>query len=310
MDKMKKVIFICMVLSYFPVFAQGPQVDLPWMPPRDTNHIKTIRYYKYDTVTLERTLNYTENYDRHGYQTHPLTSLTYNDQGLLTRRVGLRERFSAANPTGWIDTADIWDIYYSSDGEVLRVKNEWYGYYHNPGHDTNSDEFELVAHKTHPVYGLLDYTFRGCYISNGELFECDTFYYRHEYDDKGHLLRQYTNYGDTREDLTYHYHPDGRVDYRIGYYYESWDSLSYHYDANGLLTHMTGKLYVLDMEADLTILCHPDGRRIEERQVWRAYEQEGESTEIHEYDSHGLLLRSRIVGSKVPYYDREIDYWE
>lgn len=303
-----------MVFSGLVAIAQGPQVVLPWMPPRDTNHIKTIRYYKYDTVTLERTLNYTENYDRHGYQTHPLTLLTYNDQGLLTRRVGLRERFSAANPTGWIDTADKWDIYYSSDGEALRVKNEWYGYYHNPGQDTNSAEFELVAHKTHPVYGLLDYTFRGCYISNGELFECDTFYYRHEYDDKGHLLRQYTNYGDDRENFTFHYRPDGRVEYRIGYYYESWDSLSYHYDDNGVLTHMTGKLYDLDGEADVTIRCRPDGRRIEERQVWYIYEEEGLSTtgttEIYEYDSHGLLIRGRTEGSKTPWYDREIDYWE
>ena len=105
------------------------------MPARDTNHIKTIRYYKYDTVTLERTLHYTENYDRHGYQTNPLTKLTY-------------------------------------------------------------------------------------------------------------------------------------------------------------------------------IRCQPDGRRVEERQVWHVYEQEGESTEIHEYDSQGPLLRSRIIGSKVPYFDREIDYWE
>ena len=307
---MRGILLICMVFSSLVAMAQEAQVDLPWMPARDTNHIKTIRYYKYDTVTLERTLHYTENYDRHGYQTHPLTKFTYNDQGLLTRQVGLRERFSSANPMGWIDTADILDIYYSSDGEILRVKNEWYGYYHNPGHDTNKYDFELISHKTHPAYGLLEYTFRGCFISNGELFESDTFYYRREYDDKGRLLRQYTNYGDNREDINYHYRPDGRVEYRIGYYYESWDSLSYHYDANGVLTHMTGKLYDLDMEADVYIRCQPDGRRIEERQVWRAYEQEGESTEIHEYDSHGLLLRSRVIGSKAPYFDREIDYWE
>lgn len=307
---MKKFSFIFVILSSLSAMAQGPSGDLPWMPARDTNHIKTIRYYKYDTVTLERTLHYTENYDRHGYQTHPLTKFTFNDQGLLTRRVGLRERFSTANPMGWIDTSDILDIYYSPDGEILRVKNEWYGYYHNPGHDTNISDYELIAHKTHPVYGLLDYTFRGCYINNGELFECDTFYYRREYDNKGRLLRQYTNYGDTREDINCHYRPDGRVEYRVGYYYESWDSLSYHYNANGLLTHMTGKEYDLDMEADVYIRCQPDGRRIEERQVWRVYEQEGESTEIHEYDSHGLLLRSRIIGSKVPYFDREIDYWE
>ena len=311
---MKNFLFIFMILSSLCAMAQGPQVVLPWMPTRDTNHIKAIRYYKYDTVTLERTLNYTENYDRHGYQTHPLTKLTYNDQGLLTRRVTLRERFSAANPMGWTDTADIWDIYYSSDGVVMRVKNEWYGYYHNPGHDTNVADYELIAHKTHPVYGLLDYTFRGSYINNGELFECDTFYYRREYDDKGHLLRQYTNYGDNREDFTFHYRPDGRVEYRVGYYYEWWDSLYYHYDDHGVLTHMTGKEYDLGMDADVYIRCQPDGRRIEERQVWHVYMDDDEfddgTVEVHDYDSHGLLLRSRIIGSKVPYFDREIDYWE
>ena len=311
---MKRILFICVFFSGLAAVAQGPQVVLPWMPARDTNHIKTIRYYKYDTVTLERTLHYTENYDRHGYQMHPLTKLTYNDQGLLTRRLTLREGFSAANPMGWIDTADIWDIYYSSDGVVLRVKNEWYGYYHNPGHDTNIADYELIAHKTHPVYGLLDYTFRGSYISNGEIFESDTFYYRHEYDDKGHLLRQYTNYGDDREDVTFHYRPDGRVEYRVGYYYERWDSLYYHYDDQGVLTHMTGKEYDLGMEADVYIRCQPDGRRREERLVWHVYMDDDEfddgTVEVHDYDSHGLLLRSRIIGSKVPYFDREIDYWE
>lgn len=314
-NRMKNFLFIFMILSSLCAMAQGPQVVLSWMPTRDTNHIKAIRYYKYDTVTLERTLNYTENYDRHGYQTHPLTKLTYNDQGLLTRRVTLRERFSAANPMGWIDTANICDITYSPNGVIQRIKTVRYGYYHDPEDDTVVVDYELVSHQTHPAYGLQDYTFKCCYNTNSrKRVWCDTVYLRREYDDYGRLLKQYSNYEDDHENLNYHYRVDGRVDYRVCYYYESWDSLSYHYDANGLLTHMTGRLYDLDMEADVTIRCQPDGRRIEERQVWYIYEDDGLSaigtTELHEYDSHGLLLRSRIIGSKVPYFDREIDYWE
>ena len=127
-------------------------------------------------------------------------------------------------------------------------------------------------------------------------------------------MKQYSNYEDNHEDLFFHYRTDGRVDYRIGYYYEWSDSLSYHYDANGVLTHMTGRIYDLDMEADVIIRCQPDGRRIEERQTWYTYEEDGLSTtgtlEIDEYDSHGLLIRCRMEGRKTPSYEREIDYWE
>ena len=284
--------------------AQGPSVDLPWMPTRDTNHIKTIRYYKYDTVTLERTLNYTENYDRHGYLTSPLTQLTYNDKGQLTRRVSLEKHSNIANPMGWIDTAEVWDIRYSPDGVIQQIN----AVFQESGL-TTVYSFDLISHKSHPVYGLLDYTFNWC-RSNGEVTYCDTIYYRREFDENGRLLRVNENYDDMSDEVTYHYRPDGRVDYRVGYYYEWWDSLSYHYDENGVLTHQTGKLYDLDMEADVTIRCQPDGRKIEEHQVWRTYEEEGESTYVHEYDSRGLLLRSRIIGSKAPFYECEIDYWE
>lgn len=301
---MKNFLFIFMILSSLCAMAQGPQVVLPWMPTRDTNHIKAIRYYKYDTVTLERTLNYTENYDRHGYQTHPLTKLTYNDQGLLTRRVTLRERFSAANPMGWTDTADIWDIYYSSDGVIqhINVVMKDYGF-------TTVYTYDLITHKSHPAYGLLDYTFKWC-RTNGENVYCDTVYYRREFDDKGHLLRESRRFDDAVDYITYHYRNDGRVDYRVGEYYEFADSLAYHYDDHGVLTHKTGKLYDLDMEADVFIRCQPDGRKIEERQVWHVYEDDSESTEIYEFDSHGVFLRMFIDGRKIPDWDYEVDYWE
>ena len=303
-SKMRNIIFICMVFSALSATAQGPQVDLPWMPTRDTNHIKTIRYYKYDTVTLERTLNYTENYDRHGYLTSPLTQLTYNDKGQLTRRVSLEKHSNVANPMGWIDTAEVWDIRYSPDGVIQQIN----AVFHESGL-TTVYSFDLISHKSHPVYGLLDYSFNWC-RTNGEDVFCDTIYYHREFDDNGHLRRESRRYDDMSEEITYSYRADGRILNRVGYYYESRDSLSYHYDANGVLTHMTGKLYDLGMEADVFIRCQPDGRKIEERQVWHIYEDDSEFTEIYEFDSHGLLLRSRIEGSKTPYYDCEIDYWE
>lgn len=309
---MKRITFLLLIVTCATVMAQ--EVVLPWMPARDTNHIRTIRYYKYDTVTHERKLTHAENYDRHGYMTHPLTRLTYNEHGLLTQTASMREVRSQKGTVERLDTASVRNITYSPSGVIQRIKKIQYGYYHDPSADTAIVIYELLNHKSHPVYGLQDYTFKYCVTSKGSSNYCDTVYLRREYDDKGRLLNQYSNYEEDREDFYIHYRPDGRIDNRVGIYYESWDSLSYHYDANGVLTHMTGKLYDLDMEADVIIRCQPDGRRIEERQTWYTYEEDGLSTtgtlEINEYDSHGLLIRSRTEGSKTPYYEREIDYWE
>ena len=306
-----------MFVSGFAAMAQVPQVVLPWMPSRDTNHIRTIRNYSYDTVTLERELVSTWNYDRHGYHVGPHDSLTFNEQGLLTRRVGMVLRWPVRDPRERLDTTSIRDISYSPDGVIQRIKNLYIDV--NPvdanDRDTTTSTYELISYKSHPTFGLLEYTFNGCYTDKGELLYCDTVFYRREYDEQGRLLRQYTNYMDNPEDITFHYRPDGRVDYRVGYYYEWSDSLSYHYDANGVLTHMTGKEYSLGMEADLFIRCQPDGRRIEAHLVWHVYDDDegvidDGDTEIQEYDSHGLFIRSRIEGHKVPDQEREIDYWK
>lgn len=317
MNMIKRILIVCLVFSNLAAMAQEPQVLLPWIPLRDTNHIRTIRNYSYDTATLERKLESTEEYDRHGYRAGELVSLTYNGQGLLTRRVARERHFNSANPMGWIDTASVWDIVYSSDGVMQRFDNVYYyhGYIQNEYvQDTTVVTCELLSHKVHPVFGLQDYTVKQCLSrsSRGESY-CDTIYFRREYDDKGHLLKEYSNYEEA-DNYIFHYRPDGRLEYRIGIYYEWSDSLYYHYDNQGVLTHMTGKLYDLDVEADLFIRCQPDGRRIEERQVQRIHIDEGKlddgTTEIIQYDSHGLLIRCRMEDGKVPYYEREIDYWE
>lgn len=309
---MKRIVIFLLIAFCASAIAQ--EVMLPWMPARDTNHIRTIRYYKYDIVTHERKLYYTENYDQHGYMTHPLTRLTYNEQGLLTQTASMREVRSQKGTVERLDTASVCDITYSPGGVIQRIKKILYGYYHDPSADTVIVIYDLLNHKSHPAYGLLDYTFKYCITSGRELDYCDTVYLRREYDDKGRMLKQYSNYEDNREDLFFHYRTDGRVDYRIGYYYEWSDSLSYHYDDKGVLTHMTGRIYDLEAEADVIIRCHPDGRRIEERQTWYTYEEDGLSTtgtlEIIEYDSHGLLIRCRMEGSKTPQYECERDYWE
>lgn len=314
---MKITPLIFLLFSGFVAMAQGPQVDLPWMPARDTNHIKTIRHYDYDTVTLARKLVSTWEYDRHGYWVGKLDSLTFNEQGLLTRRVALERHSNAANPIGLIDTASIWDISYSSDGVVQHIKNVFYGtdYGNGYGREKSIDTYEPISHRSHPSFGLLEYICKRCHSSNTEPEYCDTLFFRREYDDKGHLLRQYTNYWDNLEDITYHYRPDGRMEYRVGYYYEWSDSLYYHYDDQGVLTHMTGMEYDLGMEAEIFLRCHPDGRPMEARLKWRVYDDDDGivddgDTEIREYDSHGLLLRYRREGLKYPDWEREIDYWE
>ena len=90
------------------------------------------------------------------------------------------------------------------------------------------------------------------------------------------------------------------------FYYESWDTLDYHYDADGVLVSQTGKLYDLDMEADVTITFRPDGTRKERREHWINYEDPTDiSDEIIRYDE-----RDEIVYEKGPWgiTEYEIEY--
>lgn len=308
---MKKILLICMVFSSLSAIGQKPELDVPWMPTHDTNHTKTIRYYTYDTVTMERKLTYTEHYDRHGYRHGPLDSLFYNEQELLVRRVSYVNVSSAQNPMPQPKKESEWNCSYSPDGVMQQLTSIYYGYSNDVAWRYT---YDLVTYKTHPTFGLEDFTIRYCIVHHGVEDYCDTAYYRREYDAQGRLLQESSFYEGDFERIIYNYRPDGRLAYRIGYYYEWSDSLSYHYDANGTLTHMTGKEYDLGAEADITVRCHPDGRMIEKRCVWQVYLDEGEmdaaGTEIYDYDNHGLLLRIRIEDLPYPVFECERDYWE
>ena len=64
------IIIITMALALCLSWAQSgwTGTDMPWMPYRDTNHIHNIRTYDIDTLTMERKLVSTIEYDRHVYQ--------------------------------------------------------------------------------------------------------------------------------------------------------------------------------------------------------------------------------------------------
>lgn len=89
---MKKhiLVFSFYLLVFIASYAQAKWtgIDMPFMPKRDTNHIHILRTYTItDTLTMERKLLSTVEYDRYGYPMSPDIQLTYNAKGQLVKYV-------------------------------------------------------------------------------------------------------------------------------------------------------------------------------------------------------------------------------
>lgn len=302
------LLFWCVMGYFMPALAQDPQVDLPWMPQRDTNGIRTIRAYSVDTLTGSRKLMRTTHYDRHGFMARPTDRdrLTYDTQGRLTE-------YTSFNDDGTL--AMMCNITYASDGIVQRIEivDDYYP----------TITYELLTHKTHPKYGLLDYTFR-CKTTNtydgNDYF--DTVFIRREYDTQGHLLHeeQGGSQGEWSRNISYRYDASGRRIARSGIYYEWADTVDYLYNDQGVLTGMKGGWYGFGEEGEFVVRCHPDGTPIEKREYYREFEWDLETGEVKQTDKPAVLLSIERYDDKgVLIYEKnylemsvteyEIEYW-
>lgn len=314
MKKIKVILLaFCAMASIVPAAAQDPMVELPWLPFRDTTGIRTLRTYRVDTLTGERKLRCTDHYDRHGFKYDSLDRLVYDAQGRLTEYVNMGYTYL---PDNVVSLRESWrcNINYGPDGTVQRIERVY------PGEDLSYyDTYELVSHKVHPKYGLLEYSFRR---SRSYEDYIDTVFLRREYDAQGHLLREeYNSTNDFDDDdsynFRYYYDASGRRIASRGYYYESSDSMNYVYDAQGVLTGIKGIIYCLGMEADVEILCRPDGSYIERWEYWYHYETDYEEPRIRRrsakpavfyfrYNEKDQLIYENWYG--ITEYERE--YWE
>ena len=307
------IFIITMALAPCRSWAQGgwTGTDMPWMPHRDTNHIHIIRTYDIDTVTMERKLVTTIEYDRHGYQVSPSILLTYNEKGQLVKYVLVGENEQGEHT----DTSLVYQIQYNPDGVVCLVDISQYFSY-----DSTLNTYELVTYRTHPTYGVLDCSYLvthkiAFHYPDGPSVYQDTTYFRQQFDKNGHLLHRTIFDRSTMEYtiLSYHYDAAGLLTYRIGEYFEFADSLVYQYDADGKLTGMIGTYYDIGDEGDVIIRCRPDGKPIEKMIHWHSYADNPypyQQTQDILYDSHGLMVSSRWIGPDAHYIMREIEYWE
>lgn len=317
---MKRILFItlafCALGGLLPVAAQDAEVDLPFLPYRDTNHVRTMRIYRVDTLTGERELQQTNHYDRHGFMYDSLDVLVYDSKGRLTEYVHRVLRSTPRNPMPQVEVVRRISVEYDADGTVRRVRRVDCG---NP--DSVYTTYECISYKRHPRFGLIDYTFLvTCSIWDDYV---DTAFFRREYDEKGHLLREesrkYADDGDGYYYVQYYYDASGRRIAESGSYYESADTLNYHYDERGVLTGMTGIIYDLDIVVEVEISYRPDGTRSEMRQRWHPYVVDPENpmndklSEDYDvaytrYDSHGMAVYQKYPGW--PVSEWEIEYWE
>ena len=238
---MKKAGNILLFIALFlPAMGQGPLFELPYFPSHTTKHIKVIRTYSVDTLTGARKLTHTEPFDRHGYSADTAYHNVYDAQGRLVLHETYQWVSSTANPIPRREMSSRYSIEYTADGIVQHVKNESFGKYHE-----GVSEYYLHSYKVHPIYGLTECVYLGSF---------NTTRFLREYAPDGRLLHEYCNdEGSGYRDRNFFYDAYGRIVASRTYYYESWDTLDYNYDEGGVLVSQTGKLYDLDMEADVTI---------------------------------------------------------
>ena len=284
-----------MVLS---ATGQGPLMDLPYFPSHTTKHIRVIRAYSIDTLSGARMLKHTEYYDRHGYSADTAYRNVYDDLGRLVLHETYQWVSSSANPMPRREMMSRCSFEYAADGIVQHVKRESFGKYHE-----GVSEYQLYSHKMHPRFGLTECVYVKEYI--------DTLRYLCEYDSAGRMLHEYcSDEGAGYRDRKLFYDASGRIVASRTYYYESWDTLDYNYDANGILVSQTGKMYDLDLEADVTITFRPNGTRKERHEHWKNYDNPTDtepSDEYYRYDEHDVLVYSKSPMGIIEY---EIEYWE
>ncbi len=291
------LLFVAMVL---PAMGQWALMDLPYFPTHTAKPIKVIRAYSIDTLSGARMLKHTEYYDRHGYSADTAYRNVYDDLGRLVLHETYQWVSSSANPMSRREMMSRCSFEYAADGIVQHVKRESFGKYHE-----GVSEYQLYSHKVHPRFGLTECVY---VIDWGKEYS-DTLRYLCEYDSVGHMLHEYCNdEGDGYRDRKLFYDALGRIVASRTYYYESWDTLDYNYDANGILVSQTGKMYDLDMEADVTITFRPDGTRKERREHWINYDDPMDiSDEYYRYDERDVLVYAKSPMGIIEY---EIEYWE
>ncbi len=291
------LLFVAMVL---PAMGQSALMDLPYFPTHTAKPIKVIRTYSVDTLTGARMLKRTEYYDRHGYSADTAYRNVYDDLGRLVLHETYQWVSSSANPMPRRELMSRCSFEYAADGIVQHVKRESFGKYHECG-----SEYQLYSHKVHPRFGLTECVY---VIDWGKEYS-DTLRYLCEYDSAGRMMHEYCNdEGSGYRDRNLFYDALGRIVASRTYYYESWDTLDYNYDANGILVSQTGKMYDLDMEADVTITFRPDGTRKERREHWINYDDPMDiSDEYYRYDERDVLVYAKSPMGIIEY---EIEYWE
>lgn len=304
MKKKPFTLFVFIMVCIASVMAQNAQIDLPWFPYRDTNHIRTSRAYSIDTVTGERNSLFVQSFHRNGYVADTSCHYVYDKQGRLTEMESYSLYFSVDIPSPKYMLSERYNIDYGTDGTVKKIR-----YVSYTAHDSTCIVYDLITHKTHPKYGLLEYSFRRTYNKK----EIDTVCFIREYDDQGRLIREYKDGEDHYDiyfssELTYRYDNEGRRIAESGYYYESSDTLDYHYDEHGVLTSITGTAYDLGMEGKLIIKCRPDGTFVEQWQYWFIYDDPDKpDVEYIRYDDRGNAVYIKTSSGITEY---EIEYWE
>ena len=298
---MKKAGIILMFVAMFlPARGQNPLLDLPFFPTRDTNHIHEIRTYTIDTMTRERKLKCTEHYDRHGYCSDSTYRNVYDNRGRLILQETYQWVSSTGNTKPRREVLSRCSIDYAADGTVQHVNTESFGKYYE-----GESNYYLNMQNVHPRFGLMECV----YLSKWKQ-SVDTIRFLREYDSVGRLLRDYCNVENLSgyRDAEYFYDASGRLTACRNYYYESWDTLDYNYAPDGTLISQTGKMYDLDMEADVTITYRPDGTRQERREHWVVYSNPDDiSDEYMRYDQRGVLVYWKSPAGITEY---EIEYWE
>ena len=294
---MKKAgLIMLLVAMVLPAMGQGPLLEMPYFPSHTTKNIKMKRTYSVDTLTGARILKNTEHYDRHGYRSDSAYHNVYDAQGRLVLHETYQWVSSTSNPIPRPEVSLRYSIEYTTDGIVQHVKTESFGKYHE-----GVSERYLYSYKVHPRFGLTECVYLGTF---------DTLRFLREYDADGRLFHEYCNdEGVEYRDRNYFYDASGRIVASRTEYYESWDTLDYHYDANGVLISQTGKLYDLDMEADVTITIRPDGTRLERREHWVNYDDPTDISDyITRYDDRDVIIYEEYFWWGIIEY--EIEYWE
>lgn len=291
-----------------------PNHILPFMPKRDTTHIRArIQYELSDVIMGKRTPIDTLRYGRHGYEVSHNTRVAFDTLGRITDREVTFEEMQT-----------IEHVEYNAEGVVRYYRSNQNFLHAGVAPDTIVHTYRLINFVRHPQIGITRAAYRGAHsrVYNDSIppTEYDTLVVERVFDAKSRLIQDYIegSWPDRIHDEQnyYYYDANGHISAKkhlAGTYY---DSTSFQYNIMSEMIGGSGKGNDEEEAWDFIFSCTPKRVPVRRTTIYHITQfddiaqqwMEVQSTYNVYFDHKGNISRREVPDEPIKEFD--YIYWD